>query len=420
MRISVLSLGYALLALQSEYVGAGGLRNLHATAAPTFTPTTDTLTDSNATSTNATMAPSTDSPTSAPPPTDPPATAPPTSRPTGAPSTSPSLAPIAPVPPNDLCANAQGPLAIVAPVKAGTLPDLFVHGTTRGASKDVTVGRCGVEITSPGVWYTVTGTGSRMTISTCSEDTELDSKLSVFSGSSCGALSCVAGNDDGTNSTGRYCNVHRYASSTYWVSELGQNYYILVHGFSNRVGDFALSVEGHNDRMELAVQMAVGDTAQGDTLTASFNLYDLLSSQCGYDDKEFYGQYYDGPEDRVPRGLWYKVVGTGGPLQAQVCLPGTRLHVFAGDNNDNCIGGDTYTRDCSTFAWDSSPDVTYYVIVHSLFRVLLPYGEYNDDRYNNPQFWNEDTIPNFSKPFELAITGGSDSVTISRSKDLFN
>lgn len=92
-------------------------------------------------------------------------------------------------------------------------------GSTNGASWDG-IATCGEEITSPGVWYTITGTGVEGAVGLCT-GTEFDTKISVFEGS-CDNLSCIGGNDD-------FCGLQ---SAFSWFGETGVTYYILVSGFS--------------------------------------------------------------------------------------------------------------------------------------------------------------------------------------------
>lgn len=122
-------------------------------------------------------------------------------------------APVAPT--NDLVCNAT-------PIICGQL----ISGTTVNATNSGTGENsiCSVSQTMPGVWYRVTGNGQIMTASLC--NTIWDSKISIFSGTSCSALTCVGGIDDnGPSCAGT-------PASYQWTSVIGLNYYILVHGFS--------------------------------------------------------------------------------------------------------------------------------------------------------------------------------------------
>jgi len=112
-----------------------------------------------------------------------------------------------------------------------------IFGSTTAATIDGAPA-CNVTNDGPGVWYKVIGTGTTMTASTCSEFNTLpDSKISVYC-AGCGALNCVAGNDD------ECPGFNTLLSTVPWCSERGVEYLILVHDYSatSGGGDFQLSV----------------------------------------------------------------------------------------------------------------------------------------------------------------------------------
>jgi len=125
-------------------------------------------------------------------------------------------------PANDDCANAI-PVACNS-ITAGT--------TVGGNGSDNPGGTCTTSLnTSAGVWYTVQGWGGSMTASLCGSTLE-DTKMTVYTGT-CGAFTCVAGNDDA-------CGLQ---SAVTWSSTASTTYYIYVYAFT--VGDefsFNLSV----------------------------------------------------------------------------------------------------------------------------------------------------------------------------------
>ncbi len=124
------------------------------------------------------------------------------------------------VPDNDLCADA---IAVGVPS--------VTPGSTQGASIDSAFPTCGTSITSPGVWYSVTGTGTTMTASLCNGVATYDTKISVYC-PDCDEAICVDGNDD-------FCGLQSEIS---WCSQLGANYLILVHGYGGATGPFELEV----------------------------------------------------------------------------------------------------------------------------------------------------------------------------------
>lgn len=109
------------------------------------------------------------------------------------------------------------------------------EGSTVDASFD-NVGFCGTSNTTNGVWYVFEGEGSLVTVSTCSDVTNYDSKLTVFEGS-CEELVCVGGNDDDFG-----CPFTVLHSIVTFEAAVGTDYYILVHGFASSTGDFELTL----------------------------------------------------------------------------------------------------------------------------------------------------------------------------------
>jgi hypothetical protein len=223
-------------------------------------------------------------------------------------------------------------------------------GTTSGSTFD-NVGTCNTSNTAPGVWYFVVGTGGSLTVETCGGITNYDTKLSVFSGS-CGALTCVAGNDDA-------CGLQSRVITT---TSPGQLYYILVHGFGTATGNFSITATlggapSGNDACAGALPVACGSTVSGTTVGSSF------------DNVGFCGTGNTAP------GVWYQVIGTGGIISATTCGAGTnydtKLSVFSGSCGSlNCVDGDDDDFTCSfsglqsVVDWSSTPGQIYYILVH--------------------------------------------------------
>jgi hypothetical protein len=80
-----------------------------------------------------------------------------------------------------------------------------------------------------GVWYKFVGTGATVTASLCGSS--FDTGIRIFAGT-CVTLPCVAGNGD-------FCGLQ---SQVTWVSTVGTNYFILVHGFNAAAGPYTLSI----------------------------------------------------------------------------------------------------------------------------------------------------------------------------------
>ncbi|GAB5400810.1 MAG: hypothetical protein Aureis2KO_23950 [Aureisphaera sp.] len=132
-------------------------------------------------------------------------------------------------PSNDLCENA-------IEINCGDM----IMGTTLDATDDTAAAPdCDTTTSAPGVWYVFNDTSgfpADITISTCSVNTDYDTKISVYTGD-CGAppLTCVVGNDDDGDCTD-------FQSSVNFLSDGASTFYVLVHGFSGDTGNFELTM----------------------------------------------------------------------------------------------------------------------------------------------------------------------------------
>jgi hypothetical protein len=131
-------------------------------------------------------------------------------------------------PPNDLCVDA---IELTCPQGGGT--DFALGSTVDATFTDQ--GTCDTSHTAPEVWYTVAGNGGEISVTTCAESTNYDTKITVWSGD-CAAPVCVAGNDDDFE-----CSFNVRHSTVTWPSVVGVDYFIMVHGFA-AVGDFELTM----------------------------------------------------------------------------------------------------------------------------------------------------------------------------------
>ena len=249
--------------------------------------------------------------------------------------------------PNDLCANAA-PLSLNVPTA----------GSTTDATVDPNAGaNCGTSITSPGVWYSIDGTGNTMTASLCN-GTSYDSKISVFCGS-CSSPTCIAGNDDA-------CSVQSRVS---WCSEAGSTYLILVHGFSSAVGDFQIEVTdsgvacsgaiecaptggGSNDYCDGATALTMPATVAGSTVGATPD--SDVSASCG--------------TSITAPGVWYSIAGNGNQVTASLCGSAydTKISVFTGTcDAPVCVAGnDDFCGLQSEVTFCANSGMTYFILVH--------------------------------------------------------
>ncbi len=133
------------------------------------------------------------------------------------------------VPANDNCANAI-PLSIPSSVQGST-----TCATVESPPPPVcsTTG-----YTAPGVWYTVVGNGDQLTATLCNAYTNYDTKLFVYSGTSCATLAPVACNDDASPT----CSFGSLKSTVSWCSSIGETYYVLVSGYTTNTGLYQLDI----------------------------------------------------------------------------------------------------------------------------------------------------------------------------------
>ncbi|MCB0795133.1 MAG: T9SS type A sorting domain-containing protein [Flavobacteriales bacterium] len=127
-----------------------------------------------------------------------------------------------------LAANAF--CATALPISCGTT----VTGDTQAGLNAIAPTCASANVTSKGLWYAFTGTGTDVSLATCGQ-AGYDTKISVFSGG-CNALVCEAGNDDAVGCGGN-------TSELLFFAENGVPYLVLVHGFNAAAGPFSLSMD---------------------------------------------------------------------------------------------------------------------------------------------------------------------------------
>jgi hypothetical protein len=136
---------------------------------------------------------------------------------------------------NNSCENAIGPLEI-RPLGIFVLGVETFFGSTRGSTISDVQG-C-TDDGGRGLWYSVEGTGSNITVSTCSEYTDFDTQVSVFIGDDCSSLECI-----GLETLLPVVNLCGLEDTLSWISTLEQRYLILVQGASESdFGNFELQI----------------------------------------------------------------------------------------------------------------------------------------------------------------------------------
>jgi hypothetical protein len=135
-------------------------------------------------------------------------------------------------PENDLCSNAE----LIDPSRNTT-----IVGSIADAIPDFFEDTCSGQFTSSrDLWYQVVGNGAGILASSCGQETDFDTQLSVYSSTtgSCSNLECVVTNDDA-------CGL---ASQVWWLSEQDSVYFIRVHGYGGSFGNFSLNVREQVDQ----------------------------------------------------------------------------------------------------------------------------------------------------------------------------
>jgi len=112
--------------------------------------------------------------------------------------------------------------------------DTIVSGITSGSPQILPPCETTVS-TAPGVWYRIVGQGTELILSTCSNNTNFNTKIAVFTGD-CSNLNCVTAVDDSG------CSAHpNHTVLTFYAAD-GEEYYIFVTGAGTATGTFELSI----------------------------------------------------------------------------------------------------------------------------------------------------------------------------------
>eukprot|EP00980_Cylindrotheca_fusiformis_P002182 scaffold499_cov120-Cylindrotheca_fusiformis.AAC.5 len=209
-------------------------------------------------------------------------------------------------------------------------------------------GFVGLRHSAPGRWFAVSGTGSGLEASTCSSGTDLDTEISIFSGS-CDALECIAGTGESLP-----CDE---GGSVVWESEPGEDYFIYVSGRGSRVGEFWLTlteIDLKGTRCSTAQFFEFSDSLEisGSTKSGSHEIFKV------------------GGEVGSARGFWYELVGTGHRLQVSTCKSeqdyDSRVSVFDGDCGAHGTVGQSSKcgEEGDSVKWNSTAGSRYHLFVH--------------------------------------------------------
>jgi hypothetical protein len=203
-----------------------------------------------------------------------------------------------------------------------------------------------------GVWYSFTGTGRRVKMSTCTDKTDagFDTYIAVYSspGGNCNATdwTCVQEND---NDAFR-CSSNPGSSTLFMNSVAGQKYYVVVIGSNNAIGNFGLLLTDESNGCNSAQNIFVDGTV---TVGSNEN----GTSVGGICDREDYT-----PEDYHGLGIWYSFTGTGRQVKISTCTDetdagfDTYIAVYSSTDSTSCdasdwsciIENDSDANQCST------------------------------------------------------------------------
>jgi hypothetical protein len=267
-----------------------------------------------------------------------------TGYPTVASTTIPKI-PLIDSPTNDLCASATA-LNFDSPLNHTTALALIDEvegcGTISGRN-------------SPGVWYSVTGTGGALAVTVASD---YNAQVSLYTGEACESLFCVDGR---TGEDPRLTSV-----TLVWDSNEGTDYWILVHGFNQDAGNFQVVVSEvgrpGNDACSSATELELGDTATG---SANYSSLDGIVDSCASDNN-----------GSAP-GVWYYVRGTGNDTIKAMVVTGfdAQLSVFGGRDCSSllCIHSSERESPLNTsgsVTWASRAGEVYYILLRGFNRFV--------------------------------------------------
>jgi len=191
-------------------------------------------------------------------------------------------------PANDYCASA---------IAVTSLP--YSHEQTDGigaTNNEGFITVCEEDAMNDGVWYTVAGTGSAISVIVSPSET-FDPQLGIYSGS-CAALECVGTMDNGFEGEGE--------SYTISSSEVGTTYYINVGNFSgftdNQEGNFTISIVGDS--------ALTNDSCLTATNITTFPYNTAVDASSATNNDGIITACTNGMND----GIWYQVNGNGSDI----------------------------------------------------------------------------------------------------------
>jgi len=216
------------------------------------------------------------------------------------------------------------------------------------------------------IWYNITGNGSKLKVSTCSNRTDFHAQLFLLEGYYCLPFddSFVRRRSCQTGTRDESCQTGKLSSSIEWISHDGITYLLAVGG-NSIMGNFELHLSEvtpltrDNEECSKAYQIELPEPISSSIMSNT----SVLGSIDGADNRNF---------------AWYRVAGTGGKMVASTCSDFTSvptnlsLHdscdttaspIGVSEDNNNCtiVGWSKYST--SRLEWDSKLNVLYFIRV---------------------------------------------------------
>lgn len=240
--------------------------------------------------------------------------------------------------------------------------DGTVMGKTSGSTPDInSIANSSCGAGGSGAWYHFTGTGAIYQASTCSNETDHETGIQVYSGE-CGRLTCI---DSGYgNKAKAICNDGK-ASFVNFKTIADIDYYILVTSRESKTGNFGLQVteiqppENNECSAAIAIPLEESVASLGSTRQATI---------------DFPGGYYCGVPLEAP-GVWYEIEGTGRGMGISICHADdfdSAISVFKGSSCGNleCVTGSSAINSMCTYGRGADASffgdeyTKYHVYVH--------------------------------------------------------
>ena len=179
----------------------------------------------------------------------------------------------------DECFSAETVTCSVTPYTGSTT------GYTLGVDPTGGTG-CGAgSYSAPTRWFKLAGTNELVTVDL--SGSAFDTRVTIMSGT-CGALTCVAGDDDSGTGTTSMISFNAFT---------GNDYYIIVHGFGTASGSYTMNIScaflclpiTGNDECATSSALTLGSTLTSNNECATASAQGPISAGCGGS----FASYYD-------------------------------------------------------------------------------------------------------------------------------